>query len=241
MENTLPLPEKDQCAICKTEQGVTVCKGCLILHYCGPAHQKVDWPNHKTLCKATKTNRERVWKAMEHIKHSVEDSGGDPRAYFQSSPVEVEAYLHYRYVYARTLIKPNTRSGVIQGLDCCLEVAKLDSKNKQNGQSAREFVPGLLLRLGRDQECYDFLKQKCNGDLEEIYRSENDGSRRSVKAEDLSLAHAAMLCLLKLRILRDLRSVDQADSALGDKLPAELSTRVDLTSLAQEPRWIQLE
>jgi hypothetical protein len=44
--------------------------------------------------------------------------------------------------------------------------------------------------------------------LEEIYRSENDGSRRSVKAEDLSLAHAAMLCLLKLRILRDLRSVD---------------------------------
>jgi hypothetical protein len=232
MENTLPLPEKDQCAICKTEQGVTVCKGCLILHHCGPAHQKVDWPNHKTLCKATKTNRERVWKAMEHIKHSVEDSGGDPRAYFQSSPVEVEAYLHYRYVYARTLIKPNTRSGVIQGLDCCLEVAKLDSKNKQNGPSAREFVPGLLLRLGRDQECYDFLKQKCNGDLEEIYRSENDGSRRSVKAEDLSLAHAAMLCLLKLRILRDLRSVDQADSALGDKLPAELfhESRSYLTS-----------
>jgi hypothetical protein len=159
---------------------------------------------------------------MEHIKHSMEDSGGDPRAYFQSSPVEVEAYLHYRYVYARTLIKPNTRSGVVQGLDCCLEVAKLDTKNKQNGQTAREFVPGLLLRLGRDQECYDFLKQKCNGDLEEIYRSENDGSRRTVKAEGFSLAHAAMLCLLKLRILRDLRSLDQADSALGDKLPAEL-------------------
>jgi hypothetical protein len=103
--------------------------------------------------------------AMEHIKHSMEDAGGDPRAYFQSSPVDVEEYLHYRYIYARTLIKPNTWSGVIQGLDFCLEVAKLDTKNKQNGQTGREFVPGLLLRLSRDQECYDFLKQKCNGHL----------------------------------------------------------------------------
>jgi hypothetical protein len=42
MENVSPLPEKDQCAICKTTQGVTVCKGCLILHYCSAAHQKVD-------------------------------------------------------------------------------------------------------------------------------------------------------------------------------------------------------
>jgi hypothetical protein len=32
MENASPPPEKDQCAICKTVQGITVCKGCLILH-----------------------------------------------------------------------------------------------------------------------------------------------------------------------------------------------------------------
>lgn len=99
----------------------------------------------------------------------------------------------------------------------------LRAKNKQNGQTAREFLSGLYLRLGRDQEYYDFLKQKCNGDLEESYRCENGVPLRSATAENpLSIAHAAMLCLLKLRILRDLRDLDQADAALDNKLPAEL-------------------
>lgn len=98
----------------------------------------------------------------------------------------------------------------------------MDTRNDQNGQSAREFTPGLFLRLAKDQECYDFLKDKCKGDLEEIYRCENASPPQPANEENFSLSHAAMLCLLKLRILRDLRDLDQADAALGDKLPAEL-------------------
>lgn len=222
MGDSTPLPDKDQCAICKTEQGITACTGCQVQYYCGSQHQTVDWPNHKKLCKMTKTSRKQVFQAMEHIKHSLADSGGDPVAYFRSSPVEVEAYLHIRYIFARALIKLKTRAGVSAGLDSCSEIARLDSKNKQNGQTAREFIPGLFLRLGRDQECYDFIKQKCNGDLEESYRCENGVPLKPATPENLSLAHAAMLCLLKLRVLRDLRDLDQADTALGNKLPAEL-------------------
>jgi hypothetical protein len=65
------------------------------------------------------------------------------------------------------------------------------------------FVPGLLLRLGRDGESYDFMERKCTGGLESLYRL-------LARAEALSLAHAAMLVLLKLRVLRDLRACEQA-------------------------------
>lgn len=169
-----------------------------------------------------KTSRVDVFNAMERTKQSVEQSGGDLKAYFQSSPVEVEMYLHRRYIYARALLRPNTCAGIVQGLENCLEIAKLDTENQQNGQTAQEFVPGLYLRLGRDKECYDFIKKSCYGDLEEIYRCDNGKPRRPVVVGDFSLGHAAMLCLLNLRILQDLRNLDKADTDLGDKLPAEL-------------------
>jgi len=203
---------------------VTACAGCRVIYYCGSAYQKADWPNHKKLCKTIQTQIAHVYQALENVKQGLAQSGGDFRAYHQSSPVELESCHHYRYILARNYIKVNTFAGINEGLKICVEVAKLDVQNKQNGQTAREFVPGLYLRLGQDQKCYESLKAKCNGDMEEIYRCDQNGiPRRTAKKEDFSLAHAAMLCVFKLRILRDLRDLDRADTALGNKLPAELS------------------
>lgn len=61
---TSPLPDKNQCAVCKTPQKVTACTGCRVLHYCGTAHQKSHWPSHNRVCKAVKTSTEQVWMAM---------------------------------------------------------------------------------------------------------------------------------------------------------------------------------
>lgn len=60
LETTSPLPDKNQCAICKTQQKITACAGCRALHYCGTAHQKAHWPTHKRVCKAIKTSTEQV-------------------------------------------------------------------------------------------------------------------------------------------------------------------------------------
>ena len=97
LETTSPLPDKNQCAICKTQQKVTACAGCRALHYCGTAHQKAHWPAHKRVCKAIKTSTEQVWMAMADIKRGMENSGGDFHSYFvQQSPPEVDAYLQFR-------------------------------------------------------------------------------------------------------------------------------------------------
>ena len=67
----------------------------------------------------------------------------------------------------------------------------------------------MYLRLGREKDA--------------IYSwNDHTAPRPQANAETLSLAHASMLCVFKLRVLQDLWDLHAADFALGNKLPAEL-------------------
>lgn len=162
--------------------------------------------------------------AMADIKRGVDAAGGDFRSYFASNPPEAEAHLHFRYILSRNLIKAGTLAGVQEGLQNLQEVDKLSSAKAKD--TASDFIPGLYLRLGRDKEFLSFLQEKCKTvDLDDLYRFHIDAdgtARPHPNAKNLNLAGAAMLCVFKLRILRDLLDLDQADTALGTKLPAEL-------------------
>ena len=171
--------------------------------------------------------REASWEALDHLKNRLADNPNvNPRDFFIANPDDLMAYLHVRYIYARALLELGTRAGVSDALKGCLEIASIDGSDQQNGQDAREHVPALFLRLGRDQECYDFLKEKCVGNLEKIYACDNGALRQPADAKNLSLAHAAMLSLLKIRILIDLRHLQSADDYIGDKLPTELTDQI---------------
>lgn len=40
------------CRICGTAEKAFKCSRCKVAFYCGPEHQKLDWPVHKKACKA---------------------------------------------------------------------------------------------------------------------------------------------------------------------------------------------
>lgn len=101
-------------------------------------------------------------------------------------------------MYAQSLLELGTRAGVSSALNGCLVIASIDGSNTQNGQNAREHVPAHFLRLGRDKECYDFLKEKCVGDLGEIYACDN-----------VSLRH-----------------LQSTEAFIASKLPTELSDQI---------------
>lgn len=190
------------------------------------ARKPTDLPTNG-YARASKTSTEQVWMAMADIKRGMENSGGDFHSYFvQQSPPEVDAYLQFRYILARNATKAGTLAGVEEGLRNFLEVDRLSASGRDIKKSVSDFVPGLFLRLGRDKECLSFLQDKCNTkDVDDLYRFHVDGNRTArphPNAAALTLAGAAMLCVFKLRILRDLRDLHQADAALGNKLPAEL-------------------
>ena len=142
----------------KTQQKVTACTGCRVLHYCGTAHQKTHWPSHKRVCKAIKTGTEQVWMAMADIKRGLDAAGGDVRSYFASNPPEAEAHIHFRYILGQNLTKAGTKASVEEGLRSSLEVDKLCASKREIDDTAGDFIPGLYLRLGREKECLAFIK-----------------------------------------------------------------------------------
>lgn len=141
-------PTKINAPFFKTQQKVTACSGCRVLHYCGVAHQKAHWPSHKRVCKAIKTSTEKVWMAMADIKRGLDAAGGDVRAYFASDPPEAEAHVHFRYILGRNLTKAGTKASVEEGLRSFLEVDKLCASKPEVNDTAGDFIPGLYLRLG---------------------------------------------------------------------------------------------
>jgi hypothetical protein len=199
------LPQKNQCAVCKTQQKITVCTGCRVAHYCGSAHQKLGWAKHKWLCKAVRVSIGHVAELTADVKREIEASGGDYEAYFRSCPPVAESFLQFKSILARNYVKVGTLAGTLEGLKHFLEIDRLSvgANAKEVRLQTSDFIPGLLLRLGWDQGCY--------GKLEAIYRCDiNTGFPvRPANAENFSLAHASMLCVLKLRIIEDLHNLHQ--------------------------------
>jgi hypothetical protein len=62
--------------------------------------------------------------------------------------------MQARYSLVDALLQVNTKSAVEAALEHCLDTLHL---NHNDNQGMRTIIPALYIRLGRDQECYDFL------------------------------------------------------------------------------------
>lgn len=64
-------------------------------------------------------------------------------------------YMRARYAHVEALLEVQTRTAVARALEHTLDLFRL---NRSDNLGVRNLVPSLSIRLGRDQECYDFLK-----------------------------------------------------------------------------------
>lgn len=92
-----------------------------------------------------------------------------------------------------------------------------------------ERFPWMLLRLGRDQECFDFLKtwfqRSWTGGLKLDANGSACDSFDSFICNFVCLSHVIAMTLLKIRLLLDLKTL-QIASELRTKMPQELVDRV---------------
>jgi hypothetical protein len=80
-------------------------------------------------------------------------------------------------------------------------------------------VPELLLRLGREQQCYDyFLKRWALMDHNGTRGANDFESIDMFYSADLSLSHLAIFTLLKLRLFLDLDQVGEPDYDYKDDI-----------------------
>ncbi|KAK0610905.1 hypothetical protein B0T14DRAFT_540169 [Immersiella caudata] len=153
VEDIYPKIIPKHCQICKKTTSLSRCSACKVYFYCGREHQVQDRTAHKSPCKTLSTH----FKKAEAIKEKM--LAADANA-FTSEHVgnfwnyEVpRSWLQAMYAYGEMLIRSWSVQGVEEALGVYREVMKYDRGDRQG---VRRCVPGLLVRLGRDQEAYDF-------------------------------------------------------------------------------------
>ncbi|KAK4233584.1 hypothetical protein C8A03DRAFT_47913 [Achaetomium macrosporum] len=205
-----------RCPICVSTSRLRYCGGCEVVSYCGPSHQAAHRPKHKEVCNAIKKARE----ALEREETTLRtDPFWAPENVFDTRVGEFWAlartqdYMRARFSAADALLKVDTAVAVEMALDHFTDMIRL---NRMDDLRVRDIIPGLLLRLGREQECYDFLKWWAtvndSGDTTLPYlNTRNADAFEPVDmfcSRTANLSHLVMLTLLKLRLSLDLQAYE---------------------------------
>jgi hypothetical protein len=145
--------------------------------------------------------------------------------------LETRDYMRARYGVVESVLKINTLPAVQTAFDHIMDMLRLC---RSDNMGVRYQAPALFLRLGKDQECYDFIKWWATSDPDGTYDWGNmDLPYCNIKNADVfenvdpfvkrfaSLSHAIALLLIKIRLLLDLKAL-QNSSLLKKKLPPEL-------------------
>lgn len=130
--------------------------------------------------------------------------------------VETRDYMMTRFVAAKAILRVNNVDAVEKALSHLKDMLRLC---RSDNLGMRDIVPFLHLRLGQEQECYDFLKswlvdgsdgRKPNTDIRDADAFEYvDGFIPTAEP-----AHLVALTLLKLRLYLDFRAYQIDDEEM---------------------------
>ncbi|XXH02461.1 hypothetical protein Hte_008837 [Hypoxylon texense] len=212
---------------CIIRNNLLKCGACYAILYCSVAHQKADRPQHKSSCNIVKHARETLAKEEADLRARPGD------LYMPENPFETargrfwyfrptRPYMQSRFALTDALLNIKTGVAVEAALDHCLEMLQL---NPGDNQGVRSRVVGLYLRVGRDQEAYDFIKWYATVGAATNYewgnpdfpflnlRGEDPFERLEGNAEKVyDLSMRVGLAHLKIRLLLDLQML-QRESA----------------------------
>lgn len=234
--------EPRQCQVCRTRAGLQRCSGCKAVFYCSREHQTSHRGSHKRAC--TQVRKALANLALEERKLRSMRLGGflaDTDLFEEHvgnfwAISDTRNYMRARYAVVLYMIAQFDNTDAIQAsLDHLTEMLYLC---RSDNQGVRDLMPGLYLRLGQDQECYDFVKRWAT--LARVEPDEDDWGflcERDLGVHDadvfespeglwaggcLQLSPAVCLVLIKVRILLDLQRMQNATRAFQGALPREI-------------------
>lgn len=214
-----------QCQSCG-QPDLLRCPDCEAVLYCCPEHQATDRPNHEPLCDAVQQAQRNfdleVTRLMLHpgdlemAARPLENSVSV--GHFWDIP-GTQPYMRARYTLALALLELNSRDAIQLAHDHFTEMLHL---SRLDSIGVRDLIPALKLRLGNDQECYEFVKwceeiSVCSGgdwseDWEGIdcMQRPDDFTIQPADAYEpvdlfasdrANLAHSVAITLVKIRLL----------------------------------------
>ncbi|KAK6062854.1 MYND finger [Seiridium cupressi] len=213
-----------RCAVCANATGLLRCGGCKVVSYCGSPHQSTHRSEHKAVCKAIKESRESLEREEAVLRARPADifhpADVNTSVGHSWGLLDTRDYMRARHTAADALLQADTMSAVESALDHFTDMLRLC---RSDNLGVRNVIPILLLRLGREQECYDFLKWWATIDKDDRYdlsdvtqpyldiRGANAFEGIDLFSSHLSLSHLVCLTLLKLRLWLDLSPFEDED------------------------------
>jgi len=208
-----------------------------VVFYCSREHQTSDRPAHKSACNGIKIAQQTL--ATEEQKLRAHPGDFLTPANPMESAVghfwgihETRPYMRARYAVVEALLNVKSLDAVNAALDHVLDLLRLC---RSDNMGVRELVPALFLRLGKDQECYDFVKWWFTTGQESDYDwGDTNLPFLDVRGADAfegvalytkgysNLSMVITVTLLKIQILLDLRALQTASLAIGDRVPQEI-------------------
>ncbi|CAG8898268.1 unnamed protein product [Penicillium egyptiacum] len=237
------------CGVCGQEEGLLICSGCKVLSYCGRDHQVADRPAHKSACSAIRRARVK----MEEEEQILRNHPGDfmmPADPFTNSAgnfwsvLGTRDYMRARFALVEAMTQVDNAQSVKAQLDHFMDMLRLC---RSDNMGVRDLVPGLMLRLNKDQECYDFIKWwEVVSDNPRYDWGNTDLPYLDIKNADIfepverfcgqfpDLSHLSCLCLLKIKLLLEVMRLGQSTASLGPVVPREILDLIQ-SSIPQIP------
>ncbi|KAI1270864.1 hypothetical protein F5Y07DRAFT_384913 [Xylaria sp. FL0933] len=229
------LAAESGCPVCSQnlppQTRLLLCGGCKVVHYCGVEHQRKHRSEHKAAC--TSIVKYRV--KLEQEEAALRALPGDV---FETGVgrfwglVETRPYMKARFHAADALLDIETTNAVEKSLAHFQDMLRLC---RSDNMGVRDSIPGLLVRLGREQECYDFLKWWAVVDDEHHYNGRYNWGDRCLpyldirgadafeavyaSARRLSLSQLVILTLVKVRLYLDVEAYDPQYMDIGAPWP----------------------
>ncbi|MCJ1261980.1 hypothetical protein MMC22_001849 [Lobaria immixta] len=210
------------CQLCSNSQSLLRCSSCKVVRYCSKDHQVSDWPQHKSACSGIKKARTLMNHEEQKLRDQPDGDGFAPPNVFEEHVGffwglhHTRPYMRARYALVEAIVKVRTYDAVVAALDHVMDCLRLC---RGDNMGVRDMAPAMLLRLGRDQECYDFVKwwattrQRGNydwGNMDEPYLDIKNADvlepQQYLCRKYMSLAYLVSISLLKIKLLLAVRA-----------------------------------
>lgn len=227
---------------CTTTTNLSRCAACKAVDYCGREHQVASRPGHRSACNKIKKASAHLDKEERALKRTEgDDIFENSRGQFEAIYATQE-YLRARSGLVKELMTVNTRQcqeTVLDHLEDMLQLCRNDA------MGVRDPIPAVYMRLGREQDCYDFIKWWSTRGQDADYDWENmDLPYLDVKNADVfegveqfvpdhgALSHDASLTLLKIRLMIDVQAVQRARKEAGPHVPREVLDEISNNAMS---------
>ena len=238
MVDEIPTVLKDQCSYChkivKSDSTFT-CLGCHVVLYCSRIHQSAYSLSHEATClsiqQAQRKSDEQLSTLQSKCHQCFNDQLSEPDHFWEWR--DIRSYIQARHRLILLLCKIATEAALRTALYHSLDILRL---HPGDNLDVRLLVPGMMIRLGMDQEAYDFIRryrqvsptcQYAWAHLDMVLpepkaeECNEDVASAEWLDECVPLPFKAALTLLRLRLLFCLYDLEHANM-LGSRLPPEI-------------------